>query len=254
MGDLTQSRSAVQAEPRGGNAGLLRRGHWHSLELLEDTRAVVTTLERYERAIGHPVYLRPTNNGLTVVSLDSSAPAMLGVGGSYCCIDALPPTEDAVEADARAYRAKLGAIRRESIEERYVIGRVRAALSERLELGSDLLFVHQEWRFPNAGKIDLLAVDRQTGQLVVIEAKESEAAAKRERDAKGRSAAEQAAEYVTHLIAYASECEPYLERLARALAKLYRRDDTELCIDLGMAPRWEVWWPGGRLVTPADEH
>jgi hypothetical protein len=246
MGEVERLNVDNEVAPSGVRTAMLRRGHWRSLALLEDTPAVITTLERYERAIGQPVYLRPTNDGLTVMSLDSSAPALVGVGGSHCCIDALPPTVEAVEAAAAQYRAKVAMMRRESVEERYLGTRIRKALATRLELGDDLLFLHQEWRFPGAGKVDLLAADRQTGQLVVIEAKKGEGAALRERDARGRSASEQAAEYVTQLVAYAAECEPFLQRVIDALAKVYRPEEPGIRLDLGVAPRWEVWWPEGR--------
>jgi hypothetical protein len=60
----------LQSSPVSGEGAPLRRGHWRALELLEDTRGVLDTLARFEHALGHPVYLRPTDRGLTVISLD----------------------------------------------------------------------------------------------------------------------------------------------------------------------------------------
>ncbi len=233
---------------------LLRRGHWSSLALLEDARAVRGTLTAYESAIGHPVYLRPTDDGLTVISLDPAAPAMVGVGGSYngaCCIGALPPTASAVEAAARDYRAKIAGMTRRSVEERFVLTRIRRALGDGLRLRDDLLFLHQEWRFPGLDKIDILAIDVEHGHLVVVEAKKSEAAATRDRDKKGRTANEQAAAYAAQIALHAGDCSPFLVRLAAALAGVYRNGEG-MPFDPNLPPRWEVWWPDGITVGPKE--
>lgn len=233
----------IGSAPPNATAGpLLHRGHWRSLELLENTPAVRDTLAAYARAISHPVYLRPTKKGLTVMSLDAATPAMVGIGGmNDCCISALPPAQSALEGAAHAYQAKLASMKRRSVEERYVLARVRAALENRLELGDDLLFLHQEWRFSSSRKIDILALDRRAEQLVVIEAKKSEAAAFQPGTAK------QAARYVEQLAAHDAECIPYFERLASALARAYCGDGNELRVSIRRPPRWEIWWPEGSI-------
>jgi hypothetical protein len=236
---------------RTGNL-LLRAGHWRSLCILEDAPRVRETLALYERALGHPVYLRPTDGGLTVIALDPAAPAMVGVGGAEpgaCCIDRVPPDRTAVDASVRDYRAKVEAMRRSSTEERFVVARIRVALTNETKLRADLLFLHQEWRFPDAGKIDLLAIDAVRGQLVVVEAKKGEASATRERDAKGRTASEQVAAYVAQIAHHARECSPFFTRLALALARVYRNGDA-VAFDPSVLPRWEVWWPDGCLIGP----
>lgn len=220
----------------------LHRGHWRSLELLENTAAVRDTLAAYARAINHPVYLRPTKKGLTVMSLDATTPAMVGIGGiNDCCISALPPAPSAIEGAVQAYQAKLAALKRRSVEERYVLARIRKALENGLELGDGLLFLHQEWRLSSSRKIDVLALDRRNGQLVVIEAKKSEATAFHPGTAK------QAAEYAAQLGAHAAECGPYFERLAAALARAYCFDAQADPVNISQPPRWEIWWPGGRI-------
>ena len=236
-----------------GSGLLLGAGHWSSLVLLEDAGGVRDTLNIYKRAIGHPVYLRPTDGGLTVVSLDPAAPAMVGVGGSgsgACCIGALPPTASSVEAAAREYRAKIAGMRRGSVEERFVLARIRRALDDGLRLRDDLLFLHQEWRFPSSGKIDILAIDTARGQLVVVEAKKSEAAATR-RDENGRTACEQAADYASQVTLHAGECSPFFLRLAAALAGVYRNGEG-IPFDPDRPPRWEVWWPDGITIEPKE--
>jgi len=232
-------------------APVVRTGHWRSLELLENTGGVLETLAMYEDATGHPVYLRPTAQGLTVMSLDPRTTAMVGVGAAGGgSLEVMPPTREAVGIAARAFRAKLDSMTRPSVEERYVIARIRAALANGLALDDDLVFLHQEWRFPSSDKLDLLAVDVRTGQLVVIEAKKSEAAALRERGGKGRTAAEQAAEYVALLHAHAAECMPFFQRLASAMSRIYRPSGESIHIDASLPPRWELWWPEGRAVQP----
>jgi hypothetical protein len=246
---LTRSASPVVRR----EAPPIRPGHRRSIDLLENTSAVRETLAIYERLTGHPVYLRPTNKGLTVMSLDPSTPAMVGVGGKGdCCINALPPTRLELDAAVRAFRIKVESMRRESIEERYVIARIRAALASRLELRDDLLFLHQEWRFSSADKIDILALDLGTGGLVVIEVKDSEAAALHKRDSKGRTAVEQASEYIAQLTAHASEYVPFFQRLASAMERIYRDDRVSMRVDPTRLPRWEVWWPDGMLAQPGE--
>ena len=68
---------------------------------------------------------------------------------------------------------QMATTKRRSPEERYVISRIRSAVGAGLQFDKGLLFVHQEWRFTNAGKLDVLALDQTTGQLVVIEVKQS---------------------------------------------------------------------------------
>ena len=210
------------------------------------------TLAMFEHGTGHAVYLRPTNAGLTVVSLDPSTPAMVGVGTGNCCINALPPSADEVEAAATAFRVKVATMGRSSVEERYALSRIRAALNSQLALRDGLLFLHQEWRFSSSDKLDILALDESSGRLVVIEIKKSEAAALRTRDAKGRTAAEQAALYVGLLARGRDEYVPFFQRLAAALARIYRPDGPIPRIDRALPPRWEVWWPDGSISGPSE--
>ncbi|MEO8179440.1 MAG: hypothetical protein ABI895_11475 [Deltaproteobacteria bacterium] len=178
------------------------------------------------------------------MSLDPSTPAMVGVGDADdCCINALPSNQDAIASAAFAYRAKVAAMVRDSAEERYVIGRIRAALANGLELGNGLLFLHQEWRFPNQEKLDVLALDSSSGHLVVIEAKSTKNAALQERDARGRTAAEQAASYAARLLAHSVECTPFFQRLAIALGRIYSPTRQAIHIDGAALPRCELWWP-----------
>jgi hypothetical protein len=240
--------AATRAVPVVRRAGpVVRQGHLRSLALLEDTRTARRVLDDYEGAIGHPVYLRPTDGGLTVMSLDPSNPDMVGVGErGDCCISALPGRAE-VDASARDYRKKLATVRAHSKENRYVTGLVRKALADGLRLRADLFFLHQQWLLRGSDVIDILAVEAPSGQLVVVEAKRGEAEAKWKRDTKGRLAVEQAQGYVAHVESHAKEFFPFLKRLAVALSLLYRGGEPVL-IDPDLPPRWEVWWPDGQTV------
>jgi hypothetical protein len=232
----------------------LTRGHWRSLELLENTDAVLQTLRLYERVLGSPVYLRPTDKGLTVLSLDTTPLAMVGVGpsGGGCCVTTLPPSEAQVAAAVAAYRTKVAAMTRRSAEERYVVGRIRAALESRLQLGDGLRFLHQEWRFTTGGKLDLLAIDCSSGHLVVVEVKSTEG------KALDAGTLGQAITYADLLTASWPEYAAYFRRLTIALARIYDPSAPGQVISDQTPPRCEVWWPGGRCraselpARPAD--
>ena len=228
------------------SASTLTRGHFRSLELLEDTLAARETLVRYERALGAPVYLRPTDKGLTVISLEPKPRAMVGVGPASggCNLTALPPSEDRVASAVAGYRAKVAGMKRRSPEERYVIERFRRAVGSGLQLDRDLLFLHQEWRFRSAGKLDVLALDQTAGQLVVIEVKQSEALAL------DPATAAQGYAYVDRLTAAWDEHIAYIQRLACALAGIYELRSMP-SITAKHPPRVEVWWPGGSRRVPA---
>lgn len=135
-------------------------------------------------------------------------------------------------------------MRRHSAEERYVLARIREALESGLHLDENLAFLCQEWRFPSAGKIDLLALDIRNGQIVIIEAKSAEAIRKSYRESAAR---EQAAEYVERYWAHAKEYMPFFQRLASAMERIYGQSGGGLRVDASLVPRWEVWWPGGRV-------
>ncbi len=224
---------------------MLREGHWASLEMIEDTAAVRAALAIYVEELGHPVYLRPTDKGLTAISLDPSNRAMVGVGGTNCSLRKLPAGIASIRAAVTEYRAKVAAMKRESIEERFVLSRIRAALGDSLRLRKDLLFLHQELRFTNANKIDILAIDPARGQLVVIEAKESDLAVRRD------GAAAQAAGYCAQLAEHADELLPFFARLAAALARIYSVPD-DVVLDRALPARWEVWWPRGTQLGPRE--
>jgi len=221
---------------------MLRDGHWKSLALLEETAAIRTVLALYRDELAHPVYLRPTDKGLTVISLDPATQAMVGVGGADCSLR-MPASSDSIRAAAALYRTKVAAMKRGSIEERFVLSKTRSALGDALRLRKDLLFLHQELRFANANKIDVLAVDPTSGQLVVIEAKESEAAVRRD------GAAAQAEGYCEQLTEHADELFPFLSRLLIALARLYDAPEP-VALNRGLRPRWEIWWPRGTQLGP----
>ena len=238
----------TRTAPTSANPPPLTRGHWRSLELLENTEAVLQTLGLYERLLGSPVYLRPTDKGLTVLSLDTAPLAMVGVGpsGGGCSLTTLPPSDDHVAAAVAGYHAKLASMKRRSSEERYVVSRIRAALQGRLQLGDGLRFLHQEWRFTTKGKLDVLAIDEASGRLVVIEVKEAEG------KALDGATLEQALAYVNLLTASWPEYVAYFRRLATALGHIYDPSVPVPALSDDTPPRCEVWWPGGHRRVPHD--
>lgn len=234
------------SQPRdglGGGSPALRAGHWRSLLLLEDTAAVRSTLAAYAEAASTAVYLRPTKQGLVVLSLDADrCRSMVGIGAARTrqhLLRSLPPSRQAVAAAADGYRQKVAALRRSSAEDRFALRCIGHALRHRLQLpGTGLLFVHQEWRLPDGGKIDLLAVDPADGQLHVIELKA---------DPGDVAAAEvQARRYADAVHAAAGELAPFLTRLLAAHAAIYAPGSPVPAVGGAAVPAVQVWWPGGR--------
>lgn len=220
----------------------LTRGHWRSLELLENADAVLHTLRLYERVLGSPVYLRPTDKGLTVMSLDTAPLRMVGVGpsGGGCTVTTLPPSEAQVVTAVTEYRTKVAAIAHRYEEEQYVVSRIRAALQNELQLGHGLRFLHQEWRFTTGGKLDLLALDESSGRLVVVEVKSTE------NKALEAATVAQATAYVELLAASWPEYVVYFRRLATALGRIYAPSSPAPALSDDAPSRCEVWWPAGR--------
>jgi hypothetical protein len=187
------------------------------------------------------VYLRPTAAGLTVVSLDPSLPAIVGVGGHRSTIRTVPPGEALIRARATAYRAKTAEMTRRSDEDRFVSRLVRSALGAELALPGGLWFLHHELRLSREHRIDLLAIDPDDGQLVVVEAKRDQRATT-ERHARGRTAEMQAAGYARALDAQRASMLPCWQRLATALFRLYgvRR---QVVLSATRPARHVVWSP-----------
>ncbi len=192
-------------------------GHVRAVELLEQTAAVRETVELYGHHLGHDVYLRPTGQGLTVLSLDPAASAMVGVG----TLTALMPSRDMVERQLSEYRTTLRAMRRASLEEQFSVRWLEQALRNGLALpGTDLHLVCQEWRFPlhprGSAKLDVLAVDLRQQRLAVIELKSRATSAGVE-----GTPQQQADRYARWLHDGRQFFTPFFERLGRALAVAY---------------------------------
>jgi hypothetical protein len=173
---------------------------------------------------------------------------MVGVGGRDSrehLLTRLPPTPAGLQQAVYGYRQKVETLGRASDEERFALACIRTALVNGLRLRSDLIFLHQEWRFPDGGKLDLLAVDPANGQLVVIELKKSaQAGQMRNRD--GLDAEGQAQKYAAHLYRYRTSFQPFAVRLLGAMARIHAQEAglDGLLVELSREPRTEVWWPG----------
>lgn len=244
-------------EPSSAN---VTDGHRRTLALLSNTVDITQTLERYRAALGGEVYLRPTAEGLTVMSLDAErCCSMISVGSRGKRDDVLkvcPPAVDAVQRAVDGYIQKRDSLRRVSVEEQLSVDRIAGALANRLVLpDSDWLFLHQEWRLPlpeGPGKIDLLAVDRRERRLVVIECKASVDDVDVP-DTHGWVAAQQADAYAEALWVARDELYPFFSDMLRAMAAIYAPEDGmgSFALDPDRHPTTAVWWPGHTPNWPA---
>lgn len=235
-------------------------GHRRSLALLTDAASVRQTLDLYRDEVGIDVYLRLTSDGLTAMSLDvDRCQSMIGVGTRGKRDDllkSLPPAIDAVRVAGAGYEAKRDSLGRGSVEERFALDQIAAALSNGLELGeTGWLFLHQEWRIglpEGPGKIDLLAVDPGRRRLVVIECKASRTEVDAP-DSHGWNAAEQADAYARAMWVAREEVYPFFSELVRAMAAIYAPDAGigSFELDAERPPSTAVWWPGHTPGWPA---
>lgn len=222
-------------------------GHLRSLALLEDSDALCQTARLYRDALGGTnIYLRPTDNGLTVLVLGGESPKFIGAGK----LARLPPSEETVANNVAEFEQKLAGASGTKPEEQFSMRLVNSALGAQLQLpDSDLIFVCQEWRFPDGKKLDILAVDPSNGQFVIVELKKNDDAIDK--------AVQQVLGYLDYFGAHSAELVDYFTRLWSAMRSTY--DDisrwSDLEIDPALNPRAEVWWPEGRqVITPsADE-
>jgi len=218
----------------GPKHNALKSGHESSLKMIEDTANYLQTRNLYQSK-NVPVYLRPTDSGLTVLSLDyKQCRSMIGVGTRDTHEDRLsriPPTAEAIQRACVGYEAKRDSLKRDSAEERYALQLMAGALDGNLSLNcgqQGLFYVHQEWRFATEGrekKIDILAAEPASGRFWTIELKATEADARFYDPRKGGDAWAQAADYANLLYSNRAELYPYFERLTRALAKAHNAPD-----------------------------
>jgi hypothetical protein len=251
---LDRSRHLVTSEPGHGPSadshGAIRVGHERTVLLLEDVASYRQTLHLYREVLGHGVYLRPTDAGLTVISLDHETDAsMVGVGMDQRqhCLQQLPPTAAAVRAAYAGYLKKLIRMKRSSKEERFALELLSNALEGDLSLPiTGVYLVHQEWRFPEGGRLDILGVDPVRSQLVVIELKSSGQAAQKPEAKKVGNALAQAEDYADRLFRLRQVFYPFFQRLARAMARAHGAPPAMVGVELDpqLRPRAEVLWPG----------
>ena len=223
----------------------VRPGHLRSLERLEDHEAHRRTIDDYAREMQEiPVYLRPTDDGLTVLSLDyTRCTSMIGVGTrdteEHKLRGDLPPSKDKIRQAVAGYWDKVNSLQRVSREEQFALRIMRQAYDRGLAMGtSGLYFVAQEWRLPS-GKLDILAIRPEQGRLVVVELKSDEQAARGSADEQGRG-------YAQEIYSYRRELYPFFQRLARAMARVHGAGAgmDEVVLDEGMEPEVVVAWPG----------
>lgn len=245
--------STFQGQADASAGAAITDGHRRILAMLQDLDAMKQTLSLYHAHLGkNGVYLRLTDRGFTVISLDHEhCASMIGVGDRDSGdenLAAIPPTEEQVLSAVEGYRRKRDSLQRSSDEERFALRTIRHALEHGLKLpGKDWYFIHQEWRMPTAlggGKLDLLAVEPEAKRLVVVELKGSKAKTTA-RDKHGRNAQQQAEHYAEVLWQRKEETYPFFDDLARAMALVHGGPDSmhALELDRNMNPMTAVWWP-----------
>jgi hypothetical protein len=235
------------SDPESAESDVLavRDGHLRALAHIENTSAYRATRAMYAAHIGDAgVYLRPTDDGLTVLSLDHARCAsMIGVGArgsSEHRLRTLPPSAEHAAKASLGYVVKREGLRRRSEEERFALRLMAHAFSHALHLPQfDAWFVHQEWKLPSGDKLDILGVEPASGHLVIVEFKRSE------RDARG--ARQQAEAYAHSLHAHRAALYPFFERLARALARAHDGPLVmqTVTLDPDHTPHVRVAWPTG---------
>ena len=224
----------------------VRPGHRQSLRMLEDHQAHRSTIDAYAREMqGIPVYLRPTDDGLTVLSLDYTlCTSMIGVGTDgtkeHKLRGDLPPSQAEIRQAVAGYWDKANSLQRASAKEQFALTIVRQAYDRGLAMGtSGLYFVAHGWRLPSGVRLGILAVRPKQGRLVVVELKSDERAARESADEHGRG-------YAQEIYAYRQELYPFFQRLARAMAWVHGAgagmDGVEL--DEGVEPEVVAAWPG----------
>lgn len=220
----------------------LTEGHVAAVRMLEQADGLRATADLYRAAVGFDVYFRPTDKGVTVLALDPTAPAMVGVGA----LRAWMPPRVEVEAQLVTYRAKRAQMRRVSMEEQASLRLVKDTLAGGLRLPEGLLFVCQEWRFPimggGSGKLDLLAVDPARRALVVVELKSTVGS-------RGRAGtpAQQAERYARLLHEGRQLFVPFFSRLLRAMAAAYGASEQVQTMEIDIAAR-----PAARVIYAED--
>lgn len=234
-----------------GRMSIVTRGHLRAVAQLEQAAGYRETRALYAAAVPHGVYLRPTDRGFTVLSLDwERCGSMIGVGGREDRdheLRELPPDAEHVSKAVAGYDAKRSSLARHCVEEHCAARAIARAFERDLELPEPgLCFVHQEWRLPGRVRIDILGVDLTTRRWVIVELKRSAAEATRTSARKGGDAAAQARAYTLALQEHRAELYPYFQRVARALARHHDGPPAmrALEVDPDHVPETLVAWPG----------
>lgn len=153
-------------------ANLVRAGHRRSLELLR--KLALDPAVRRAVAIG--VYPRPTNSGLRLVDVRADSPSPLGDLGLVSWRLAPEAAGEQIVLASRADRSP--SLSKPKPEAAFESSLIRRALVSKLNLTDlepeELALLYSQWRSAVGGsskRTDLVALDRRTNQLVVVELK-----------------------------------------------------------------------------------
>jgi len=183
-------------------------------------------------------YFRLVEAGFQPVDLDQlSDKPLIGVGGLF------PPTASVEqlsnELDSRvevllAKRSTAARSEEKQIEAKITRWALSAGLGFPGRFPETLRFIASQWRIDIAGRakvVDVVAVDRETSKLVVIELKTKP----------DKKAKVQASEYAAHIRANAEAYTPFFSSMAAAMAELYGCTDMPATVDAGAAVAMAAW-------------
>ena len=218
----------------------IRKGHQSAVEAMAspEFREIVALFEADSRIGG--TYFRLVENGFQPLDLDQlSDKPLIGVGGLIAPTASLEQVTAELDDRVATLLAKRTSAAR-SLEKQIEAKVTRWALSAKLRLpggfSDSLRFVASQWRVEIDGRakmIDVVAADRDTGSLVVVELK-----AKPDKKAKL-----QAAEYVTHVRQHADAYGPFFSAMGAAMAELYSCPDMPEVLDAHSVTGLAAW-PG----------
>ena len=218
----------------------VRDGHWQAVTAMASPgfREIVELFDADDRIGG--TYFRIVEKGFQPVDLDPlSDKPLIGVGGIFA--PDTSPEQVGKELDDRvAVLAKKRLTPSRSAERQIEARAIRSALSSGLRLSgfpANLRFITGQWRidFGKTGRLlDVVAVDLETGALVVIELK-----AKSDTTAKATVSA-----YAAYVREHADAFGPYFSAMATAMAELYGCRDMPSSVDAARVTGLAAW-PAG---------
>ncbi len=216
----------------------VREGHQLAVSAMAapEFREIVALFDADPRIGG--TYFRLVEAGFQPVDLDQlSDKPLIGVGGLF------PPTASVeqltTELDSRvevllAKRSTASRSEEKQVEAKITRWALAAGLGFPGRFPETLRFIASQWRIDIGGRakvVDVVAVDRDTGNLVVIELKTKP-------DKKAKLLA---SEYAKHIQQHADAYGPFFSAMAAAMAELYGCTDMPATVNAGTVVAMAAW-------------